>query len=196
MRAFERVIGEARLVPVLRESDAEAVIKRGRLLLDGGWPLIEIAATTPGWVTALAELRRSFPSCVIGVGTVLDAKTCRLAGNLGADFLVCPHLDQDLAEAAPNLVIQGGFTPGEVYAACQHGLGKLFPCHVLSPTYLVSLLAVYPGLMVMPTGGLSVAGAIPWLEAGAFAVGIGSSLFLEDDPLAAMRVALETVARH
>ena len=75
------------------------------------------------------------------------------------------------------LTIGGGFTPAEVLAAADGGIAKLFPAHAVGPRYLRSVLAVAPpGTRVVPTGGIALDDVEAWLDAGAYAVGIGSEL--------------------
>lgn len=183
-------IGRAKLVPVLRLAGPEECVKLGMRILESGLELVEIAATTPGWRLALKEIRGSYPDATIGVGTVLNHDDAKDAVDGGADFLVSPHLDRDLRQAVGEYLIEGGLTPGEVFGAARYGLAKLFPAHVGGTQYLRSLLAVYPSARIMPTGGLKLSEARDWLAAGAYAVGIGSGLFDEADPAAAVSAAI------
>jgi 2-dehydro-3-deoxyphosphogluconate aldolase/(4S)-4-hydroxy-2-oxoglutarate aldolase len=81
-------------------------------------------------------------------------------------------------------VIEGGWTPGEIGAAAETGVAKLFPAHVGGPAYLRTLLAVLPGAVVIPTGGIGLDDVHDWLDAGAAAVGVGTALVerLHADP--------------
>ena len=75
------------------------------------------------------------------------------------------------------LVINGGFTPAEIIAAAASGIAKLFPAHAVGPRFLRSVLAVAPpGTRVVPTGGIALDDVPAWLDAGAYAVGMGSEL--------------------
>jgi 2-dehydro-3-deoxyphosphogluconate aldolase/(4S)-4-hydroxy-2-oxoglutarate aldolase len=77
-------------------------------------------------------------------------------------------------------IIPGALTPSEVLACVQEGndVVKLFPAHAVGPPYLRDLRSVMPGLRAIATGGIAPDdGSIAsWLEAGAMAVGLGSSL--------------------
>ncbi len=73
-------------------------------------------------------------------------------------------------------MVGGGYTPAELLAAADGGIAKLFPAHAAGPRYLRSVLAVAPGARVIPTGGIALDDVGAWLEAGAYAVGIGSEL--------------------
>jgi len=80
-------------------------------------------------------------------------------------------------------LLEGGMTPGEVLAASDRGVAKLFPAHVGGPALLRSILALSPQARIVPTGGIGLADVPAWLDAGAFAVGVGSEL--RPDPSAA-----------
>jgi 2-dehydro-3-deoxyphosphogluconate aldolase/(4S)-4-hydroxy-2-oxoglutarate aldolase len=69
-------------------------------------------------------------------------------------------------------------TPSEVAAALAAGaeLLKLFPAGSVGPDYLKSLHGPFPGIRIVPTGGIGLAEAAQWLYAGAVAVGVGGEL--------------------
>ena len=70
------------------------------------------------------------------------------------------------------------------------GIAKLFPAHVGGPAYLRSILAVLPGARIVPTGGIALGQVRDYLDAGAYAVGVGSDLVKSPDPAAAVRELL------
>jgi len=53
---------------------------------------------------------------------------------------------------------------------------KLFPASTVGVAHLQALLGPFPGLQVVPTGGISPTTAKQWLDAGAVAVGLGGEL--------------------
>ncbi len=72
----------------------------------------------------------------------------------------------------------GAFTPTEVYNAHQFGADfiKLFPAGNLGVSYMKAVLAPMPPMRIVPTGGINLDNARTWLDAGASALGVGSSL--------------------
>ncbi|MEV5752976.1 bifunctional 4-hydroxy-2-oxoglutarate aldolase/2-dehydro-3-deoxy-phosphogluconate aldolase [Actinoallomurus sp. NPDC052308] len=191
---IERAIGAGRVLPVLRTPDADGAVRAADTLLAAGLTVIELTATTPGWADALAGLRRANPAAVLGAGTVTTAEDARRALDAGADFLVSPHPAEAVRAVAAEtgtVFLEGGFTPGEVAAAAGRGIAKLFPAHVGGPAYLRSVLAVLPGARVVPTGGIALTDVPAYLEAGAYAVGVGSDLVKAPDPATAVRELLE-----
>ncbi len=53
---------------------------------------------------------------------------------------------------------------------------KLFPASLAGPSYLPALRPLLPSLRLLVTGGIEPDGVRPWLDAGALAVGLGSTL--------------------
>ncbi len=187
---IEQAIGEARLLPVLRTPDAEGASRAASRLIAAGLGVIELTATTPGWADALAGLRRDHRSVVLGAGTVTSAADARRAVAAGADFLVSPYPAEEVrafAAETGTVFLEGGFTPAEVAAASGRGIAKLFPAHAGGPAYLRSILAVLPGARIVPTGGIALSQVREYLDAGAYAVGVGSDLVRMPDPAEAVR---------
>jgi 2-dehydro-3-deoxyphosphogluconate aldolase/(4S)-4-hydroxy-2-oxoglutarate aldolase len=172
----EQAIRKAVVVPVIRTPTKQEALVVAGWALEQGLPALELTATTPGWLHALRELAGS---AVVGVGTLRTAEDARAACDAGAGFLVSPVPAPEVARVAAErgvLMIGGGFTPAELLAAADGGIAKLFPAHAVGSRYLRSVLAVSPGARVVPTGGIALGDVQAWLEAGAYAVGIGSEL--------------------
>ncbi len=69
---------------------------------------------------------------VVGVGTVLDPETTRLALLAGAEFVVSPVYKPEILSMAKRyskIVIPGAFTPTEILLAWEAGADavKVFP---------------------------------------------------------------------
>jgi 2-dehydro-3-deoxyphosphogluconate aldolase/(4S)-4-hydroxy-2-oxoglutarate aldolase len=75
--------------------------------------------------------------------------------------------------------IPGSLTPTEVISAWDAGADyvKIFPCSAMGgASYLKSLLAPFPHLKLIPTGGVTLQTAESFIKAGARALGVGSDL--------------------
>ena len=190
------------LVPVIRarsRSQAEAI---AAALLAADVPVLEITCTVPGAIECIAALAAQHGErALIGAGTVLDAATARRAIQAGARFIVSPHLDPAIIAAAhaENCpAIPGALTPTEVVQAMAAGadLIKIFPCDALGgPAYIKALLAPLPQARLFPTGGVTLATAAAYLEAGAVALGAGSALLNPEHVRQENWPALQAVAR-
>jgi 2-dehydro-3-deoxyphosphogluconate aldolase / (4S)-4-hydroxy-2-oxoglutarate aldolase len=186
----ESAVGRAVVVPVVREDAASRAIEVADWLIEQGLGVIELTASTPGWDGALAELRARAPGVLVGAGTLRTREDAQRAVGSGAAFLVspCPAPPvREVADAAGVALLEGGLTPGEVLAASDRGIAKLFPAHVGGIGLLRSILALSPAARIVPTGGIALADVPAWLEAGAYAVGIGSELRPDPDVAAALR---------
>ncbi|MFD4871737.1 bifunctional 4-hydroxy-2-oxoglutarate aldolase/2-dehydro-3-deoxy-phosphogluconate aldolase [Streptomyces sp. NPDC058412] len=188
------VLAGQRLLPVLREADADEAVRRTTALLAAGCRAVELTTSTPGWAEALT---RTAPlddaqgrPALIGVGTVTTAAQARTALDAGAAFLISPYPAPEVREVARRrqaVFIEGGFTPGEIAAAVRAaGAAKVFPAHVGGPGFVRSLRAVLPEAVLIPTGGIRPAEVPGWLAAGATAVGIGNGLPADPGELAAV----------
>ena len=119
---------------------------------------------------------------MLGMGTLTKASQAEAAKVAGANFLVSPHTEPQLAKAMVGSglpCMMGALTPSEVVQAYQLGsdVVKLFPGSLGGPGYMRSLRGPFPEIPMMPTGGVSLENIKDWFAAGAFAVGVGSALF-------------------
>jgi 2-dehydro-3-deoxyphosphogluconate aldolase/(4S)-4-hydroxy-2-oxoglutarate aldolase len=170
------------IIAVVRAQKAEQVPPLCEALLAGGVLAIEITMTTPNALAAIRDARTRFGErSLIGVGTVLDAKTCQAAIDAGAEFVVTPICRIELvklAQAADRPIMLGAYTPTEAQLAHEAGADfvKIFPADTLGPGFIRSLRAPLPHLRIVPTGGVDVGNVAEFLKAGCAALGVGSSL--------------------
>jgi 2-dehydro-3-deoxyphosphogluconate aldolase / (4S)-4-hydroxy-2-oxoglutarate aldolase len=170
------------IIAVVRAQKAEQVLPLSEALLAGGVVAIEITMTTPNAIAAIREARIKLPeNALVGVGTVLDKKTCEAALAAGAEFVVTPICRTELvalAHAADRPIMLGAYTPTEAQMAHEAGTDfiKIFPADSLGPAYIKSIRAPLPHLRIVPTGGVDVDNAADFMKAGCAALGVGSSL--------------------
>jgi 2-dehydro-3-deoxyphosphogluconate aldolase/(4S)-4-hydroxy-2-oxoglutarate aldolase len=170
------------VVAVMRLKDASVIGGVARALTDGGLTALEVTMTVPGAVDLIAELAATLPAaCVIGAGTVIDARTARDVIRAGASFVVSPVLQPDViaeCRASDVTVVPGCFSPTEILAAANAGadIVKVFPATSLGPSFVRDLRGPLPHLKLMPTGGVTRQNAGDWIRAGACAIGVGTAL--------------------
>ena len=181
----EQVIEKLReigLVPVLRAESEEQALGIASAIAAGGVTVLEITMTVPGAIRVMSRLTKERPDILIGAGTVLDPETARMCMLEGAQFVVSPALNLKTIEMCHRYsipVLPGALTPTEVVTAWQAGADviKVFPASALGGAkYLKSLKAPLPQVEMIPTGGVSLATAKEFLEAGSFALGVGADL--------------------
>jgi 2-dehydro-3-deoxyphosphogluconate aldolase/(4S)-4-hydroxy-2-oxoglutarate aldolase len=174
------------VIAVLRLQSIDPLVEVARALIAGGVTSIELTMTTPNALDGIARLSREFGSqAMIGVGTVLDAQTCRKAIEAGAQYVVSPGFDEAVHSATKangKLSLPGAMTPTEILRAWSAGADvvKVFPSTTLGPGYFKDVLAPLPHIRLMPTGGVDAKNAGDWIRAGAVCVGAGSNLVPKD----------------
>jgi 2-dehydro-3-deoxyphosphogluconate aldolase / (4S)-4-hydroxy-2-oxoglutarate aldolase len=170
------------LVPVLRATSKEDAFALSLAIADAGIEVLEITMTVPDAMHVIRRLRQERPHLLLGAGTVLDAETADRCIDQGAEFIVSPALDIptiELCRRRSIAVMPGALTPTEIVTAWRSGADviKIFPADSMGGAkYLRSLKAPLPQIEMIPTGGISLTTARDFLEAGAFALGIGADL--------------------
>jgi 2-dehydro-3-deoxyphosphogluconate aldolase/(4S)-4-hydroxy-2-oxoglutarate aldolase len=176
-------IGEIGLMPVLRANSVKEALAIADAIVAGGVTVLEVTMTVPGAIKVMEQLvEKAGDKLLVGAGTVLDPETARACLLAGAQFVVSPALNVKTIEmcrrySAP--IIPGVLTPTEVVTAWQAGadIVKVFPCSAVGGAkYLKALKAPLPQVAMIPTGGVSLATAAEFLEAGAYALGVGGDL--------------------
>ena len=176
-------IREVGLVPVLRADSEEEALEIAYALEAGGVTVLEVTMTVPGAVDAIRRLaNEAGDRILVGAGTVLDPETARACMLAGAQFIVSPSLNVKTIEICRRYsiaVFPGGLTPTEIVTAWEAGADavKVFPCSAVGGAkYLKAIKAPLPQIELIPTGGVSLATAAEFLEAGAIALGVGGDL--------------------
>ena len=172
-------LARQRVLPVLRCADAEDTIATARAAAAAGCRVVEVTKSTPGVEAAIAPLLED--GVVVAVGTIRTAADVAPLAAAGATLVVSfwnPPGFVAAATAAGIPAIPGGFTTSELAAAEADGAAavKLFPAALTDPSYLGALRPLLPDLRLLVTGGIEPDAVRPWLDAGALAVGLGSSL--------------------
>ena len=177
----ERIVAEG-AVAVIRADSPDVLGHIVDALLAGGVSSLEVTMTVPRALHLIEETANRFGDEIcLGVGSVLDPETARMAINAGARYVVSPIFKPAIIEMAHryNLpAMPGCFTPTEILEAHEAGADvvKVFPAGHLGMKYFKDIKAPMPHLQLMPTGGVSLTNAGDWIAAGACAVGVGSAL--------------------
>lgn len=171
------------LIPVLRArslAQGHAVVKA---MVEGGVNVVEVTMTVPGAIDLLKELKKEYGAkLLLGSGTVTTAEQAQATIDAGAEFVVSPSLHPEvirITKANQKVSCPGALTPTEAITAWNAGADyvKIFPCSAVGgASYLKALLAPFPHLKLIPTGGVTLQTAANFIEAGARALGVGSDL--------------------
>ncbi|MSR31361.1 MAG: bifunctional 4-hydroxy-2-oxoglutarate aldolase/2-dehydro-3-deoxy-phosphogluconate aldolase [Gemmataceae bacterium] len=170
------------IVAIVRSPDSGQLVEVARALAEGGVNTLEITMTVPNALEVIRAVRAALGDKVIlGAGTILDTETGRAAILAGAEYLVSPVLNLELirlCQRYDKAVMPGVFSPTEILAAWEAGADvcKVFPAEVLGPAFFKAVRGPLPQVKLMPTGGVDLATAEKFLEAGACCLGVGSQL--------------------
>ncbi|MGJ3404183.1 bifunctional 4-hydroxy-2-oxoglutarate aldolase/2-dehydro-3-deoxy-phosphogluconate aldolase [Glutamicibacter sp. Je.9.36] len=170
------------VVAVLRAGHAEEYAPVIEALVAGNVTNIELTLSTRGVFDLLPEICAAFEGrAQIGVGTVTSVQQAARAIDAGARFIVTPVTDTAVVHACVEAgipVFPGGMTPTELYGGWKAGASavKIFPASQVGAGYVKDLRGPFPGIEVIPSGGVGIQDAIEWVKAGAVAVSVGGPL--------------------
>jgi len=197
MARFSRInvvlaMKESGMVPVFFNKDIEVCKKVLKACYDGGTRVFEFTNRGDRAHLVFQELivwaEKETPDMILGVGSVVDAGTTSLYIQLGANFIVSPILNPDMAKVCNRRKIS--WSPGcgslsEISKAEELGaeVVKIFPgSQVGGPSFVKAVLGPCPWTSIMPTGGVSPdeKNLTEWFKAGVHCVGMGSQLMVKD----------------
>jgi 2-dehydro-3-deoxyphosphogluconate aldolase / (4S)-4-hydroxy-2-oxoglutarate aldolase len=180
-------IPEQGILPLYFYKDPEVSIEVLRSLYKAGIRMVEYTNRGEAALQNFKKMREvrdeELKDLYLGIGTIKNAPAAETYIQAGVDFIICPGLVEEVANVADKnkmLWVPGCMTPSEIIRAENLGakMIKLFPGNILKPEFMSAIKALFPDLMFMPTGGVSldkenIAG---WFKAGVSAVGMGSKL--------------------
>jgi 2-dehydro-3-deoxyphosphogluconate aldolase/(4S)-4-hydroxy-2-oxoglutarate aldolase len=197
MARFDRLtvlntILEGGMVPLFYNSNLETSKQLAAALNKGGSRVLEFTNRGDFAIEVFSALIKdsikSLPDLIIGVGSVDDAPTAALFLAHGANFIVGPTFNQDVARLCNRRKV--AYMPGcgsvnEIATAEEWGVEivKIFPGEsVGGPDFVKAMLGPRPWTRAMPTGGVTLeeANLRAWFKAGVSCVGMGSNLVKSD----------------
>jgi 2-dehydro-3-deoxyphosphogluconate aldolase / (4S)-4-hydroxy-2-oxoglutarate aldolase len=182
---------ETGMVPVFYNSDLEVSKNVLKACYEGGVRVFEFTNRADFAHEVFGELvkysAKECPNMILGIGSIVDAPTAALYIQLGANFIVGPLFNPEVAKVSNRRLIP--YAPGcgsvsEVGMAQEMGCDvcKVFPGDVLGTAFVKGLKAPMPWSNLMVTGGVKPeeANLKGWFDAGVTCVGMGSNLFPAD----------------
>lgn len=149
-----------KVVPVIAVDKAGDILPLGQQLVENGLPVAEITFRSDAAEEAIRLLRKAYPEMLIGAGTVINEEQVIAAKKAGATFVVSPGLNPTTVKACQKHdipIVPGINNPSAIEQALELGLTavKFFPAEPSGGLKMLkALLAPYPQLSVMPTGGI------------------------------------------
>ena len=177
------------MVPVYYHADAEVAKRVVKACYDGGVRAFEFTNrgdfVSEVFIELVKYARRECPELILGVGSIVDAPTAALFLQYGANFVVGPYLNPEVARLCNRHLVP--YTPGcgsvtEIGTAHELGcdLVKICPAgDVGGPSFVKNIKAPLPWTLVMATGAVEPTeeNLTAWFKAGVACVGMGSKLF-------------------
>ena len=180
------------LVPVFHHKDVQTTISIVEACAAGGARAVEFTNRGDFAHQVFAEVNQHVLDnnldVIMGVGSIVDAPTAALYIANGANFVVGPLLNAEVARLCNRRKV--AYSPGcgsvsEIAQAEELGVEivKVFPgSEVGGPSFVKSVLGPCPWTRIMPTGGVDATreSLQAWFEAGVACVGVGSKLITKE----------------
>lgn len=186
-------INQNGIVPVFYHQDTDTCKKILKAVYDGGVRIFEFTNRGDGAHKVFEELiayaETSLPEMILGIGSIVDAGTAALYLQLGANFVVSPIVNAEMAATCNRRKIPwmpgcGSLTEISHAETLGADIVKIFPAQqVGGPEFIKAVKAPCPWSNIMPTGGVqpTAENLKHWLDAGAHCVGLGSQLFVKNN---------------
>ena len=206
MQVLDAIVSTG-MVPVYYNKDVEIAKQVVKACYEGGVRAFEFTNRGDFAHEVFAELikfaTKDCPELVLGVGSIVDAGTASLYLQLGANFVVGPLFNPEIAKVCNRRLVP--YTPGcgsvsEIGFAQEVGcdLCKIFPAgNVGGPSFVKNIKAPMPWSMIMATGAVEPTeeNLSAWFKAGVTCVGMGSKLFPKEMIAAGNWEAISTLCR-
>ena len=206
MQVLDAIVSTG-MVPVYYNKDVEIAKQVVKACYEGGVRAFEFTNRGDFAHEVFAELikfaTKECPELVLGVGSIVDAGTASLYLQLGANFVVGPLFNPEIAKVCNRRLVP--YTPGcgsvsEIGFAQEVGcdLCKIFPAgNVGGPSFVKNIKAPMPWSMIMATGAVEPTeeNLSAWFKVGVTCVGMGSKLFPKEMIAAGNWEAISTLCR-
>ncbi len=212
MARFSRIevvlkMKETGMIPVFFHNDIEVCKEVVQACYKGGARLFEFVNRGDYAHEVFGELNKwvakECPEMMMGVGSIIDAGTTALYIQLGANFVVSPILNAEMAKVCNRRKV--AWSPGcgsltEISYAEELGaeVVKIFPGEqVGGPEFVKAVKGPCPWSSIMPTGGVKPdkENLKSWFDAGVHCVGMGSQLMIKNANGSFNYQAIEEAAR-
>ncbi len=188
IEVLNAIIGTG-MVPVYYNKDVEIAKEVVKACYAGGVRAFEFTNRGDFAQEVFGELvkytAKECPELVLGIGSIVDPGTAALYLQLGANFIVGPLFNPEIAKVCNRRLVP--YTPGcgsvsEIGFAQEIGcdLCKIFPAgNVGGPSFVKNIKAPMPWSLIMATGAVEPTeeNLSAWFKAGVTCVGMGSKLF-------------------
>jgi 2-dehydro-3-deoxyphosphogluconate aldolase/(4S)-4-hydroxy-2-oxoglutarate aldolase len=177
------------IVPVFYHPNLEVCLNVVKACYEGGARVFEFTNRGDFAHDIFAALNKvilnEIPDMILGAGSIVDSATTALYIQNGANFIVSPLINEEMAYICNRRKIL--WSPGcgsvsEISRAEELGaeIVKIFPAREIGgPSFVENIRGPMPWSNIMPTGGVEPVyeNLMEWFRAGVWCVGMGSKLF-------------------
>lgn len=186
-------INENGIVPVFYHEDVAICKEILKAVYEGGVRIFEFTNRGDGAHKFFEELvafaKETLPELILGIGSVIDAGTASLYIQIGANFIVAPIVNPEVATTCNRRKIPwmpgcGSLTEINFAESLGADIVKIFPAQqVGGPEFIKAVKGPCSWSNIMPTGGVQPEdeNLKEWFSAGAHCVGLGSQLFVKNN---------------
>jgi 2-dehydro-3-deoxyphosphogluconate aldolase/(4S)-4-hydroxy-2-oxoglutarate aldolase len=160
-----KLIPEQGILPLFFYKDEEVSLEVLKALYKAGIRTVEYTNRGEAALQNFRNMRsicgQKLPGMYLGIGTIKNGEIAKKFIDVGADFIICPGLVNEVAKVADEnnmLWIPGCMTPTEIIQAENLGakMIKLFPGNLLGPEFMTAIKSLFPDLLFIPTGGVDL----------------------------------------
>lgn len=151
-------------------------------MISGGLRFAEVTLNTPNAAGLIENSAKLYSNSIcLGAGTVLSLEDAKMAVGSGAQFIVSPTLNAEVAAFCKKnslAYFPGALTPTEIENAWHAGatMVKVFPASQMGPGYFRVIKGPFQDTPLMAVGGMNPDNISEYLSAGADAVALGGSI--------------------
>ena len=162
MTEINERINRSGVIPVINIKNTEWALPLAKILLDAGFPALEITLRSDSALEAMKMIHEAYPEMILAAGTVFYPEQADAAIAAGASFLVTPGYEATLAGYCKEkgyTLVPGCASPSEIQTAYVNGIDvqKFFPAELSGG---VAALKLYSGafrdVKFVPTGGITL----------------------------------------
>ena len=172
----------APVIGILRGVKEESLQGVSEASIAAGLRFIEITLNTQDSCHLIQQAINKYSELTIGAGTVLSALEAKKAFDSGAQFIVAPNFEEEVAAFCVEnklAYFPGALTPTEIQKAwkCGATMVKVFPISQMGPDYIKQVKGPFDKVKLVAVGGVNPSNIKKYLGAGADAVALGGSIY-------------------
>ena len=162
MNEINQRINKSGVLPVINIKKTEWALPLAKILLDAGFPALEVTLRSESALEAIRIIHEAYPEMILAAGTVFYPEQADAAIAAGATFLVTPGYEATLIDYCAEkgyTVVPGCASPSEIQTAYIKGITvqKFFPAELSGGVAALKLFSgAFRDVKFVPTGGISL----------------------------------------